>query len=102
MAQAESASGWREAPAFGRIGYETIDLPGGEKMGLVGLSYLVQAREGLCLGPAVYGAASGQRGGFFTIGAEAALCTRLYGPLNLVAGLYAAEAAVRLRRWAGA
>jgi hypothetical protein len=26
--------------------------------------------EGLCLGPAVYGAASGQRGGFFTIGAE--------------------------------
>ena len=71
------ADGWREAPAFGRIGYETIDLPGDERMGLVGLSYLVQARQGLCLGPAVYGAASGQRGGFFTIGAEAALCTRL-------------------------
>jgi hypothetical protein len=58
-------------------------------MGLVGLSYLVQVHEGLCLGPAVYGAASGQRGGFFTIGAEAALCTRVYGPLNVVAGLYA-------------
>ena len=36
----------------------------------------------------MYGAASGQRGGFFTIGAEGALCTRLYGPLDLVAGLY--------------
>jgi hypothetical protein len=88
LAQGASAEGWHVAPAFGRIGYETIDLPAGERMGLVGLSYLVQAREGLCLGPAVYGAASGQRGGFFTIGAEAALCTRLYGPLNVVAGLY--------------
>jgi hypothetical protein len=87
MGQA-AAEAWREAPAFGRIGYETVDLPGGERMGLVGLSYLVQPSEGLCLGPAVYGAASGQRGGFFTIGAEAALCTRIYGPLNVVAGLY--------------
>ena len=85
---APTGGGWRELPAFARLGYETITLPGDEKMGLAGLSYLVQPREGLCLGPAVYGAASGQRGGFFTIGAEGALCTRLYGPLDLVAGLY--------------
>jgi len=84
-----AADGWTVSPAYGRIGYETITLPGDEKMGLVGLSYLVQPTEGLCVGPAVYGAASGRRGGFFTIGAEAALCTRLYGPLNLVAGVYA-------------
>jgi hypothetical protein len=89
LAQAGVDTGWRDKPAFGRIGYETITLPGDEKMGLVGLSYLVQPTEGLCVGPAVYGAASGQRGGFFTIGAEAALCTRVYGPLNVVAGLYA-------------
>ena len=89
LAQAGTGIGWTEKPAFGRIGYETVDLPGGEKMGLVGLSYLVQPTEGLCIGPAVYGAASGQRGGFFTIGAEAALCTRVYGPLNVVAGVYA-------------
>jgi hypothetical protein len=89
LAQAGADAGWRDKPAFGRIGYETITLPGDEKMGLVGLSYLVQPTEGLCVGPAVYGAASGQRGGFFTIGAEAALCTRVYGPLNVVAGLYA-------------
>ena len=80
---------WRSLPAAARLGYETITLPGDERMGLVGMSYLVQARPGLCLGPAVYGAASGQRGGFFTIGAEAALCTRLVGALNLQAGLYA-------------
>ena len=87
-AQVASAGDWRSAPASARIGYETITLPGDERLGLVGLAYLVQARPGLCLGPAVYGAASGQRGGFFTIGAEAALCTPLVGPLNLQAGLY--------------
>ncbi|HMO45215.1 MAG TPA: hypothetical protein PKB14_04220 [Rubrivivax sp.] len=87
-ASAQTDSGWRDKPAFARLGYETIELPGGEKMGLAGLSYLVQPTEGLCLGPAVYGAASGQRGGFFTIGGEGALCTRVYGPLNVVAGLY--------------
>ena len=81
-------SAWRDKPAFARLGYETVTLPGAEKMGLVGMSYLVQPTDGLCVGPAVYGAASGQRGGFFTIGAEGALCTRLYGPLNVVAGLY--------------
>jgi len=88
LAQAAPAGDWRSAPASARIGYETISLPGDEKMGLVGLAYLVQVRPGLCLGPAVYGAASGQRGGFFTIGAEAALCTQLVGPLNLQTGLY--------------
>jgi hypothetical protein len=88
FAQGAAADDWRSAPAHGRIGYETITLPGDEKMGLVGMSYLVEVRPGLCLGPAVYGAASGQRGGFFTIGAEAALCTQLVGPLSLQAGLY--------------
>jgi hypothetical protein len=88
FAQAGPTGDWRSAPASARIGYETITLPGDERMGLVGLSYLVQVRPGLCLGPAVYGAASGQRGGFFTIGADAALCTQLAGPLGLQAGLY--------------
>jgi len=88
LAQIGGDTGWRDKPAFARLGYETVTLPGDEKMGLAGLSYLVQPTEGLCLGPAVYGAASGQRGGFFTIGAEAALCTRVYGPLNVMAGLY--------------
>lgn len=88
LAQTSPDAGARELPAYARLGYETITLPGDEKMGLAGLSYLVQPSEGLCLGPAVYGAASGQRGGFFTIGAEAALCTRVLGPLSLLAGLY--------------
>jgi hypothetical protein len=88
LAQAGSATAWSDRPAFARLGYETVTLPGDEKMGLVGMTYLVQPRDGLCLGPAAYGAVSGQRGGFFTFGGEAALCTRVYGPLDVVAGLY--------------
>lgn len=88
LAQQPNDDGMRAVPAYARLGYETITLPGGEKMGLAGLSYLAQPSAGLCLGPAVYGAASGQRGGFFTIGAEAALCTRIHGALKLLAGLY--------------
>jgi hypothetical protein len=71
-----------------RLGYETVQLPGDEQMGLLGTSYLVEVARGLCLGPGVYSAVSGQRGGLFVVGAEAAVCTQLYGPIHLQAGLY--------------
>jgi hypothetical protein len=41
------------------------------------------------LGPAVYGAISGRRGGLFTVGAELAWQQRLAGPLTLDLGFYA-------------
>ncbi len=88
FAQSAPPNAWARTNVDLRIGYETVTLPGDEKMGLVGVSYLVELREGLCVGPAVYGAASGKRGGLFTVGAEAALCIRLAGPLGLETGLY--------------
>ena len=88
IAQPAPPSTWARTNVDLRIGYENVSLPGDETMGLVGTSYLVELREGLCAGPAVYGAASGQRGGFFTVGAEAALCIRLVGPLGVQTGLY--------------
>jgi len=87
-AQSDAAPAWTRSNADLRLGFETIKLPGNEHMGLLGTSYLAELRPGLCVGPAVYGAVSGQRGGLFTVGAEAALCTNLVGPLNLAAGLY--------------
>jgi hypothetical protein len=84
-----AADGWLQRPALPRLSYETVQFDSGEKMGLVGATYLVEALPRFCVGPAVYGSASGQRGGLFTVGAEAALCTRLAGPFSLVAGLYA-------------
>src|SRR5213076_773213 len=77
--------------AHARIGFERIRLPGDEHVGLLGSSYLVDAPviPGLAIGPAVYGAVSGRRGGFFTIGGEAAWRRQLVGPFGVEVGLYA-------------
>lgn len=83
-----AAAGWHNDPAHVRLGYETVTLPGDEKMGLLGATYLVEARPGLCIGPGVYSAVSGQRGGLFVVGGEAALCMRLMPSLSLQAGLF--------------
>ena len=76
-------------PAEAQFGYERIELPGSEGLGLVGASYLLEPLPGLHVGPALYGAASGMRGGLFVVGAEAAWRMRLAGPLQLQAGIYA-------------
>jgi len=77
--------------AHARISFEKITFPGDEKVGLLGTSYLVDMPRlaGLSLGPAVYGAITGERGGFFTIGGEVAWRRRIVGPFGLEAGLYA-------------
>ncbi|MEO6744005.1 MAG: hypothetical protein ABIS28_14245, partial [Caldimonas sp.] len=77
--------------AHARIGFERIKLPGDERVGLVGTSYLVDVPllEGLSAGPAVYGAITGRRGGFFAIGGEAAWRRQLAGPLGIELGLFA-------------
>ena len=76
-------------PASVQLGYERLELPGREGMGLVGASYLLEPRPGLHLGPALYGAASGRRGGLFVVGAEAAWRVPLGGRLSAQAGFFA-------------
>ena len=77
--------------AHARISFERVKFPGAERVGFVGTSYLVDIADvpGLSLGPAVYGAITGQRGGFFTVGGEAAWRQRVIGPFGVEAGLYA-------------
>ena len=88
LAQSGPADEWTRANVDLRLGFESVKVPGRGQMGLAGMSYLVELRPGLCAGPAGYGAASGQNGGLFTIGAEAALCMQVSGPLSVEAGLY--------------
>jgi hypothetical protein len=76
-------------PSEVRIGYERISLPLGENTGLVGTTYLIDLGRGFSIGPAVYGAITGRRGGLFTLGAEASWRTRIHGPLEFQAGYYA-------------
>lgn len=52
------------------LSFETLRLPGGEHMGLVGGAVLFDIDGRWAAGPAVYGAATGQRGGLFVGGIE--------------------------------
>lgn len=71
------------------LGAETIRLPGAEHLGLAGGSMLFDVGSGWWLGPAVYAAATGQRGGFYVGGLEAQRRWRLGSGTELAAGLYA-------------
>jgi len=71
-----------------RLGFEHVRLPGGEGLGLAGLSELLQVEDSWWLGPAVYGAATGHRGGLFVPGVEGAFTTTLGRRLALDAGLF--------------
>lgn len=70
------------------VTYERVRLPGDEGLGLASLSYLVEPAPGWWLGPALYGAAHGQRGGLFTWGLEGQRRWRLGGRWHAAAGLY--------------
>lgn len=75
-------------PAEARVTLERLKLPGNEKLGLVGTSYLVDLGGGLAFGPAIFGSVSGQHGGMFTIGGELAYHQRLFGQVKAEAGLF--------------
>jgi len=76
-------------PTAGTLGFELVHLPGGERMGLIGGSLLFDIGSGWGIGPAVYGAATGQRGGLFVGGVEVQRRWGLGRGLSLATGLYA-------------
>jgi hypothetical protein len=76
-------------PARMTLGLEHVRLPGNEGMGLLGAGYLLELAPGWWLGPALYGAATGRRGGLFTWGAEGQRRWRVGSRWELAAGLYA-------------
>ena len=55
-----------------RLGGEFVHLPGHERMGLAGMTELLNVGGEWWAGPGVYGAATGHRGGFFVPGVEGA------------------------------
>lgn len=75
-------------PTSGMLSYERIRLPQGERVGLIGGSLLFDIGGDWGLGPAVYGAARGQRGGFFVGGVELQRRWGLARGLSLATGLY--------------
>lgn len=70
-AAAQSPGEPASAPLTWRVGAERLKLPGDESMGMVGTWALIGLGHGVHVGPVVFGAATGQRGGLFVIGGEA-------------------------------
>ena len=83
------AAGVSTIPSVIRVNAERIRLPGRENLGLLGTSYLLQVAPSVYVGPAAYGAFSGQRGGFFTVGAEASIRRAVSDFMDVEVGVYA-------------
>ena len=79
----------RELDARVRLGGEFVHLPGHERMGLVGLTELFNVGGEWWVGPGVYGAATGKRGGLFVPGVEGAWSHPFNDWLAVDAGLFA-------------
>ncbi len=75
-------------PARLRMTFERVNLPEDEKMGLMGGSFLYDANDWLSIGPAAYGAITGDRGGFITLGLAGDLRMPLADRIDLDGGLF--------------
>ncbi len=85
---AEPAASVSSLPADLSASLERVRLPGGEPMGLIGTSLVFELAPGWWVGPALYGAATGHRGGLFTWGVEGQHRWQLAPRWQLGAGLY--------------
>jgi len=72
-----------------RLGGEHVHLGGGERMGLAGMTELLNVGGEWWAGPGVYGAAAGRRGGLFVPGVEGAWSHPFNDWLAVDAGIFA-------------
>jgi len=79
---------FQTTPTQFRTTYESLRLPQGEKMGLLGGTFLFDTYDWLAVGGGAYGALAGQRGGFITIGAAAELHKRFGEHAEINTGLF--------------
>jgi len=78
----------KSRPTTFRVTMEELDLPGNEKMGLLGTDYLIHLNKYLYTGLGLYSAVSGERGGFFVGGIESGAKFKLGKHLELDAGVF--------------
>ncbi len=75
-------------PAKLRFSYEEITLPANEKMGLLGGTFLYEFSDWFSAGPASYGAITGQRGGFITLGLASEFRKEVWNNIEVNGGLF--------------
>jgi len=88
MAPDAEGDGTVSRHAVVKAGFESINLPTAKNMGTIGTTYLVEIGHGFYFGPAIYGAVTGEQGGFFTLGGELAWHYPLFSKIELQTGIY--------------
>jgi len=78
----------RTTPTTWRLTSETWDLPGSERMGMVGANLMFDVNDTVRVGMGSYGAVRGDRGGFITLGVAGELRQRLGASWRGHAGLF--------------
>lgn len=76
-------------PASFELNWTPLRLPTGERIALLGASYMVAMNDDWGVGPSFYGAAKGDFGGIFTVGFTAQRRWRISDNMHAAAGLYA-------------
>jgi hypothetical protein len=71
-----------------RFTYENVSLPANEKMGFLGSTVLFDATNWLSIGAGAYGAITGQRGGFITLGGAAEISKEISDFAEVNAGIF--------------
>ena len=75
-------------PSMIKFSLESVNMPGDEKMGLLGGNYLMEVSPDVFVGPGVYGSVSGKRGGLFVGGIEATWRKPVAAALTLEPGIF--------------
>ncbi len=75
-------------PAKFRFSFEEVSLPDNEQIGLAGGLFLYDVNSWASVGPAAYGAITGDRGGFITLGLAAELKKNILERLQINTGLF--------------
>lgn len=88
MAQVADAEQPRPVTSAWRLTDETYELPGGERMGMAGATWMFDVDERWSLGVASYGAVRGERGGFITLGVAGEARQPLADDWTLRGGLF--------------
>ncbi len=76
-------------PTSGMLGFESMRLANGERLGLLSGTLLFDIGRDWAIGPAVYAGATGHRGGFFAPGVEVQRRWGLGPGLSLATGIFA-------------
>ena len=71
-----------------KFSLESVKMSGTEHMGLLGGNYLLEVQQDVFLGPAVYSAVTGKRGGLYVGGIEASLRKTVSPSLSIEPGMY--------------